>query len=177
MKKLLLFFLLSFFVTSGLSAQENIFDACRSGNLEIVKKLYTIDSKVINQEELSGYSPIVLACYYGHEDIVSFLVTKVSNINAKTSYGSPLMAATVKGYDTIVDILLAHDANPDITDEKGVTAAHYAVLFKNYSIVEKLANANADFTIKNNVNKSAMDYAISLNDEKINKILNLLHKS
>ncbi|MDG1660073.1 MAG: ankyrin repeat domain-containing protein, partial [Winogradskyella sp.] len=56
---------------------------------------------------------------------------------------------------------------------QGVTAAHYAVLFKNYKIVEKLVNAKADFNIKNNVNKSAMDYAISHNDEKLNKILKL----
>jgi ankyrin repeat protein len=81
------------------------------------------------------------------------------------------MAAAVKGYDNIVEILLNHDANPDIADDQGVTAAHYAVLFKNYKIVEKLVNAKADFNIKNNVNKSAMDYAISHNDEKLNKIL------
>ena len=173
MKKLTLYSLFIFFVTHSANAQENIFDACRSGNLETVKKLHSINPKAINDEELSGYSPIVLACYYGHEDIVSFLVKKVLDINNKTSYGSPLMAATVKGYDTIVDLLLAHNANPDITDEKGVTAAHYAVLFKNYSIVEKLIEANADFTIKNNVNKSAIDYAIGHNDEKLNKILNL----
>jgi len=83
------------------------------------------------------------------------------------------MAAAVKGYDNIVEILLNHDANPDITDNQGVTAAHYAVLFKNYKIVEKLVNAKADFNIKNNVNKSAMDYAISHNDEKLNEILKL----
>ena len=43
----------------------------------------------------------------------------------------------------------------------------------NYKIVEKLVNAKADFNIKNNVNKSAIDYAISHNDEKLNKILKL----
>ncbi|GGI57920.1 ankyrin repeat domain-containing protein [Winogradskyella haliclonae] len=173
MKVKLLIFSLWFFTFNALIAQENIFDACRQGNIDTVIKLYNIDDNVVNIQEETGYTPLVLACYYGHEDIVSFLVDKVKNLNDKTSYGSPLMAATVKGYENIVDVLLKNKVNPNITDEQGVTAAHYAVLFKNYVIVEKLVNANADFTIKNNVNKSAMDYAIAHNDEKLNKLLNI----
>ncbi|WP_157662534.1 MULTISPECIES: ankyrin repeat domain-containing protein [unclassified Winogradskyella] len=156
-----------------LIAQQNIFDACRQGDLDAVERLYNIDTNIVNAEEENGYSALVLSCYYGHEDIVSFLVNKVKSLNNKTSYGSPLMAATVKGYDNIVEILLNHNANPNIADDQGVTAAHYAVLFKNYIIVEKLVNAKADFTIKNNVDKSALDYAISHNDEKLNELLKL----
>ena len=166
-------FILFFSCTILLTAQQNIFDACRQGNLDTVEKLYNIDANIVNAEEENGYSALVLSCYYGHEDIVNFLVGKVKSLNNKTSYGSPLMAATVKGYDNIVGILLKHNANPNITDEQGVTAAHYAVLFRNYDIVEKLVKANADFTIKNNVDKSAMDYAIAHNDEKLNKLLNI----
>ena len=173
MKSNLLIFLSLLLLNLVSFAQQNIFDACRQGNLDIVVKLYAIDENSINVEEESGYTPLVLACYYGHEDIVEFLLDKVNTLNDKTSYGSPLMAATVKGYDNIVDLLLAHKVDPNITDEQGVTAAHYAVLFKNYTIVEKLVNANADFTIKNNVNKSALDYAIIYNDDKLNKLLNL----
>ncbi|SHH43395.1 ankyrin repeat domain-containing protein [Winogradskyella jejuensis] len=171
-KKVCLFILFLSCVTL-LTAQQNIFDACRQGDLDTVIKIYTIDENSINIQEETGYTPLVLACYYGHENIVEFLVDKVKSLNDKTSYGSPLMAATVKGYDNIVDILLANKVDPNITDEQGVTAAHYAVLFKNYDIVEKLVNANADFTIKNNVDKSALDYALSHNDEKLNKLLNL----
>lgn len=173
MKSNLLIFLSLLLLNLVSFAQQNIFDACRQGNLDIVVKLYAIDENSINVEEESGYTPLVLACYYGHEDIVEFLLDKVNTLNDKTSYGSPLMAATVKGYDNIVDLLLAHKVDPNITDEQGVTAAHYAVLFKNYTIVEKLVNANADFTIKNNVNKSALDYAIIYNDDKLNKLLDL----
>ena len=173
MHKKLIIFLLLFCSSTTLFAQQNIFDACRNGNLDTVKKLHLINPSIINSEEDNGYSALVLACYYGHEDIVAFLVDKVKDLNNQTSYGSPLMAATVKGYDNSVDILLKNKVNPNITDEQGVTAAHYAVLFKNYIIVEKLVNANADFTIKNNVDKSAMDYALAHNDEKLNKLLNI----
>ncbi|TCK68927.1 ankyrin repeat protein [Winogradskyella wandonensis] len=174
MKKVLLFFIIAILPLTMLSfAQQNIYDACRQGNLDIVKRLYTINPNTINIEDESGYTPLVLSCYYGHEDIVEFLVDKVKTLNDKTSYGSPLMAATVKGYDNIVDVLLENNVDPNITDEQGVTAAHYAVLFKNYSIIEKLVKAKADFSIKNNVNKSPLDYAISHNDEKLNTLLNL----
>ena len=173
MKKTLLFFVLLFLLNLTVFSQQNIFDACRQGNLNVVERLYNLDANSINIQEDNGYSPLVLACYYGHADIVEFLVDKVKSVNDKTSYDSPLMAATVKGYDNIVDILLAHDVNPDMTDDKGVTAAHYAILFKKYGIVEKLVNAKADFSIKDQNNKSALDYAKSYNDEKLNKLLNL----
>lgn len=167
---ILVFFL--FFLQKSQS-QENIFDACREGNIEVVKKLYNLNKNSINALESEGYSPLVLACYYGHEDIVKFLADKVNSLNTETSYGSPLMAATVKGNTNIVSILLANNANPNITDDKGVTAAHYAVLFKNYDIIEQLFRAKADFSIKNNLDKSALDYAIDHKDERINKILQL----
>lgn len=173
MKRLVLAFIFVIVLAVFSFGQQNIFDACRQGDLVTVEKLYTIDSNTVNIEDETGYTPLILACYYGHADIVSFLVGKVKSLNDKTSYGSPLMAATVKGYENIVDILLNNGVNPNITDENGVTAAHYAVLYKNYNIIEKLVEANANFSIKNNVDKSAMDYAISHNDEKLNKILNL----
>ena len=41
------------------------------------------------------------------------------------------------------------------------------------TVVEKLVKVDADFTKKNKNNKSALDYAKSYNDEKLNKLLNL----
>lgn len=173
MKHIVVLFLFTVSISFSTFGQQNIFDACRQGNLDTVEKLYSINANSINIEDETGYTPLVLACYYGHLDIVSFLVDKVKSLNDKTSYGSPLMAATVKGYEDIVEILLENKVNPNLTDKNGSTAAHYAVLFKNYVIVEKLYNANADFTIKNNVNQSALDYANSQEDKKLNKILKL----
>ena len=171
-RKLLTFFTFLCVLTSAI-AQQNIFDAARNGDLDTIKKLYDINPNSVDQENEQGYSPLVLACYHGRENIVAFLADKVKKLNAETSYGSPLMAATYKGYVSIVSLLLNHKVNPNLTDEQGTTAAHYAVLIKNYDIIEQLVKANADFTLKNKSGKSAEDYANTINDEKINMLLNL----
>lgn len=157
----------------SLFAQKNIFDVSRSGTVEEIQTLYKENPNIINSTNEAGYSPLVLACYSGNDSVVTFLVDKVENINGATNYGSPLMAATVKGYIKIANILLKHKANPNITDGKGITAGHYAVMFRKYSIIEMLVEANADFNLKDNNGKSALDYAKNYNDEKINKLLNI----
>ena len=77
-------FLLFFSITTLLIAQQNIFDACRQGDLDVIERLYNINPNIVNAEEDNGYSALVLSCYYGHEDIVNFLVDKVKSLNNKT---------------------------------------------------------------------------------------------
>lgn len=48
-------------------------------------------------------------------------------------------------------ILLEHGANPDVTDSRGNTALHYAVLSENTSIAAKLLAHNANMEAKNKV--------------------------
>ena len=83
------------------------------------------------------------------------------------------MAAVYKGNDHLVTVLLKYNANANKQDLQGETAMHYAVLFKKYDIIKLLKEAKADFTIKNNVEKSALDFAISYKDEKLNELLNV----
>ena len=154
-------------------SQKNVFDISRSGTVEELKVLYNKNPNIINAKSEQGYKPLVLACYNGNKDVVSFLIDKVDNINGVYAYGSPLMAAVIKGYPNIVNVLLDHGVNPNLTDAKGTTAGHYAVMFKNYDIIKQLIKVNTDFNIKNNVGKSAMDFAIDYNDIKLNELFKI----
>lgn len=171
-KKLLLLLVVTLSCTS-LFAQKDIFDISRSGTIEELEQLYKETPEIINTKNEVGYTPLILACYSGNEEAVSFLMNKVDNIDGTSTYGTPLMAAVFKGYIKIVSMLLKQGANPNVADNKGTTAAHYAVLLKNYNIVEQLVRAKANFDLKDNVGKSALDYAKTFNDEKLNKILQL----
>jgi len=168
-----LVFLFLFVFSISLSAQNNVYDICRKGNVEDFIKLYKSDTSIVNRINDDGYTPLTLACYYGNEGIVEFLVDKVESINGTSKYGTPLMAAVVKGNKNITSLLLKNKANPDIKDENGTTAAHYAVMFKNYDIIKLLLEAKANFNLKNLNDKSAVDYAIMFNDDQITKLLKL----
>lgn len=165
--------LLMFILLFNLSAfsQKEVFDVFRTGSIEEVTKLYNEDNCVVNKINEDGYSALTLASYSGNEEIVAFLVDKVETVNGNSKYGSPLMAATVKGNINIVKLLLKHKADVAIADANKITALHYAAMFKSKEIVKLLINAGADANLKDSNGKSALDHAKTLKEEEIIKIL------
>jgi ankyrin repeat protein len=53
----------------------------------------------------------------------------------------------------------------------GMNALLYAVNFKNYEMVSTLVKAGVDINFKDNKNKSALDYAIIMNDDLLIELL------
>ena len=51
-------------------SQTNIYDISRSGDLEALKDIYKHTPELINQTNDKGYSPLVLATYHGHAEVV-----------------------------------------------------------------------------------------------------------
>ncbi len=76
-----IFFLLLLIGYSQVYSQSDIFDASRRGQLTEVISIYSKNPDVINQTNKEGYSPLILACYHGNEEVVKFLIDKVDNIN------------------------------------------------------------------------------------------------
>jgi hypothetical protein len=166
-------YLLIALATSYSFGQNDVFEISRSGTLEEISELYNSNNAIINSNNESGYSPLTIACYNNNEAVVKFLIEKVEDPNVMSMFGTPLMAATFKGLDNIVEVLLLAKVDPDNADSNGTTAAHYAVMAKNYKIINLLLDFEADFYIKNNVGQSAFDMALSLDDEKLNNLLKI----
>lgn len=165
------YFFLLLILNFNLFAQNNIFDACRNGDLTTLKKIYNDNPESINTENKDGYLPLTLACYYGHLEVVDFLAEKVKNINGTSKFGTPLMAAVVKGYAKITEKLLLHKANPNSKDANNTTALHYAIMFKKKDLVKLLLEAGADLSLKDNNGNSPEDYAKMVNNTDINKLI------
>lgn len=152
-------------------AQSDIYDVCRRGRLSEIMALYRKNPDCINKTTKEGYTPLILACYYGNEEAVRFLIDKVDDVNVTSDYGTPLMAATVKGNENIVKMLLDKNADTSIADANGTTALHYAVMLRHYDIIELLIEANANVDLKDKRNQSAMDYALRYDDKKLTSLL------
>ena len=166
-----IYFLLFFISFSFTYSQSNIFDACRKGSVNDIVSIYKNSPNSINQVNESGYTPLILACYHGNEEVVGFLIDKVDDVNGTSDYGTPLMAAVVKGNLSIIEMLLEKEADPNIADVNGTTALHYATLFKQPEIVKLLVKAGAKSDIKDGRGQSALDYAVLNNNEQILKLL------
>ena len=91
---------------------------------------------VLNTKDQRGSTPLVLACYYNNIEVVSYLIQNVDDINGSTKDGSPLMAATVKGYNFIAQLLLDTGADPMIEVTNNTTAFHYAAIFINQEMAQ-----------------------------------------
>ena len=168
--KRIIFLLLILGFTHAFS-QNEIFDASRNGVVSDVISIYTKYPNSINLTSEEGYTPLILACYHGNEEVVEYLVKKVEDVNQSSPYGSALMAAVVKGNTKIVELLLNSNADANIADENGTTAMHYAVMFRNYEAVKLLIKANADVKLKDNRGQCALDYAVNYNDKKLTNLL------
>lgn len=160
-------FFLVFFI--NLNAQETIdvFEIARKGTADDAKVALSKNANAFNTLNAEGYSPLILACYRGNNEVAKLLIETGSDINGSSKMGTPLMASIVKGNTEIAKILIEKKANIHATDANETTALIYATNFKNYEIVSLLIKAGADYTKKDNRGNSALDYAILLDDDKL----------
>ena len=157
---------------STLKAQESsIFDIARSGSLNELKSLIKKDLNIINKISKEGYSALTLACYYSNNEIANYLIKHVKDINSKSSYGTPLMAATIKKNSYLTKLLLENNADPNLSDKNNSTALHYSVIFNQEKIIELLMKYKANPDIKDNRGNTAQDYAKIIGNNKIIQLL------
>lgn len=162
------FLLISFFSYS----QKSIFDVARSGSIEDVKLLMSINSDTINSVNSNGYLPLTLACYRGNDDVAIYLASHVKHIDGTSEYGTPLMAAVYKNKPIIVEHLLKLKANANFADANGTTPLHYAIILRSEPIIKLLMEANADVNFKDNRGNTAKDYAAMTQNETIIQLIN-----
>ncbi|MFY0629365.1 MAG: ankyrin repeat domain-containing protein [Flavobacteriaceae bacterium] len=170
----LIIFTFCFFITSltVIKAQENsIFDIARDGTLEQLKSAVKENPNIINKVSDKGYAPLTLACYYGNNEVAKYLIKHVKDLNSKSGYGTPLMAATVKNNKELVKLLLENKANPNAVDQNGSTALHFSAIFSYEEIIKLLVVAKADGSLKDNRGKTALDYAKITGNQKITQLL------
>lgn len=84
--------------------------------------------KDLNFCQEDGWSPLIAACTYNNEEIVTILLKNDSiDVNAASQYGTtPLMLAAANGNANLVRILLDRGADPKVSGVGGYTALKLA---------------------------------------------------
>ncbi len=162
-----------FFVISDAQGQSttSVFDIARKGSLTEIEELFKLNARAINEVNANGFTPLILACYSGNNNVAQFLIRKGCDINYKSPMGNALMAAVVRGNLEMVTYLLTQKANIDETDDNGVTALMFAIQFTNVELVQLLLKNKADKTIVDKNGKTAFEYAVSSGNEEIINLL------
>lgn len=173
MKRLILT-MVFFLSLSSISAQEkakSVFDIARSGTITELKDLMKQNPDIINTNNESGFSPLILACYRGNTEVADFLIDHVKNLDYKSSEGTALAGLSMHYNRNLAEHLLKKNANPNIADATGTTPLFWAVKSGNKDFVELLLTYRADKTIKDSMGMTPFEYALKTENKEIINLL------
>ena len=139
--------------------EEELFDAIRNQYSYtvrgILKTHISPDCKNYN-----GWTPLMLAAYYGEIKTVEFVLQAGADINAQDQKEwTAIMFAARHGKGYALDKLLQAGANPNLQNDKGWTALMMAARYGYYHTVSNLIDAGADRSLKNKDGQTAEDLA------------------
>lgn len=153
--------------------QSDIFEIARSGTLIELISLTKINNDTINSTNKRGDSPLVLATYYGNNEVALYLAEHAKDINVQSKNGTPLIAAIYTDNKILAEGLLKHGADIEGKDSAGKTAIMYALIAKDIELINLLLFHKANTNVKDKNNYAVIDYAKQTgNEEIINLIRN-----
>ncbi len=110
-------------------AQLTIFDAAAVGRLDVVKQEVENWAESINEFGIDGFSPLQLACFFGHEEISLWLIDQGADVNAVAQNAfhiQPIHAAATTGNLKVLTSLLQHGADANAKQQNDFTPLHTA---------------------------------------------------
>jgi ankyrin repeat protein len=150
-------------------AKLNLFEACAIGKVERVKSILKRKPKLLNEFAPDGFQPLGLAAFFGHVEVVRFLLESGAEVNTPSRNGlkvTPLNSAAAGRHYEIAMLLLERDANPNIRQEGDFVPLHSAAMNGQIEMVKLLLQYGADKDLKSLDDKTARDYALE-NGHKI----------
>lgn len=137
-----------------------ILEAPKTGNLNKVKLLIE-NGADIETVDFLGYTPLIVACFFGKMNIVKYLVEHGANMEAKTlGFSSTcLLTACKMGYIDIVKYLIDHGANINALDKNNDSCLILACEIGYTNIVEYLLDLDINIFATNKNNQTAYSIA------------------
>ena len=174
-------------------------NAAKDGDIDKVKELIAKDTDV-NEEDSASNTPLILATYFGHTDVVKtllenganltnpelvwitaqkghkeimeLLISNGANINAKSSEDkSPLLMAIEWKHIEIAELLIDRGADLKFRNKKGTTLLQFATFYDNKDMVEMLLSKGVNINDENSNKKTALNTAVEFGHREIAELL------
>jgi uncharacterized protein len=170
--------LASFLVERG--AHLDIFEACAVGKLERVRQLVDAQPGLVNAMAKDGFQPLGLAAFFGHTDVVHFLLERGAEVNSASDNGlrvMPLHSAAANRNLEIARLLLEHGAIVNARQADDFTPLHAAAQNGQVEMVRLFLGYGADVWAESRKEKTVLDFALeSKNEDVIRLIQSCLEK-
>lgn len=135
-------------------------------SIDVAKLLINSPSIDLERPNLAGETPLMMASYLGLFDIVKYLVEHRS-VEINHPGWCALHYAATNGHELIVKYLLDKGAYVDPESPNGTTALMMAARGGHINIVKFLLDRGADISIHNQLNMTAIDFAVDNNQSEI----------
>jgi len=129
--------------------------------VQVLVELGQVNVNVTSSKDLDACTPLQEAAFYGHEDIVKYLLDQDDmDMDKRNAQGrTALHRAVYKNHFNIVQILVKSGADINLLDNNRRTALHWASFFGHLQIAELLVDNGAILEVKDKVNYAAEDIA------------------
>ncbi|KAJ1349872.1 hypothetical protein KIN20_005533 [Parelaphostrongylus tenuis] len=122
-----------------------LLNAAHKGHAEVTKILLE-NGAAVDLPDLMGWSPLMWAVYKCHPEVVDLLLQYGAHVNLIDEEDglTPLIVAAGRGFTSIVERLIAADAQVNACDKFSSTALIWAARKGHLPIVQMLLNAGAE---------------------------------
>ncbi|MFQ5950886.1 MAG: ankyrin repeat domain-containing protein [Candidatus Geothermarchaeales archaeon] len=152
------------------SPELDIFEASVVGKPERVTELIKRDPNLVDSYSPDGFTPLGLAAFSGHKEIVEILLSKGARVNPpirnEMSY-TPLTGAVAHGHRGITEILLAKGADVNHRYSHGLTPLGEAAHIGDSEIVKVLLINGADVNPKMDDGRTPLALALEESHSKV----------
>ena len=151
-----------------------LFEACAVGKFDAATLLIFQNPASINEFSEDGFTPLGLACYFGHEELARFLVLKGAEVNLASKNGFnvfPIHSAVVANNFNITKMLLDAGAYPNVCQKAGLAPLHTAAQLGNIELIILLLEHGAEVSLRMEGGKLPADLAAEKGFNEIAEIL------
>jgi len=151
-----------------------LFEACAVGKYDAASMLIFQNPDGINQFSEDGFTPLGLACYFGHEELAKFLILKGADVNLASKNGFnvfPIHSAVAANNINITKMLLDAGAYPNVCQKAGLAPLHTAAQLGNIELIILLLEHGAEVGLRMEGGKLPADLAAEKGFNEIAEIL------
>lgn len=152
-----------------------VYEAAATGKLVHIISNLARKPELVNAYSDDGFQPLGLAAYFGHKEVVNYLIKAGAAVNSRSKNDlevTPLQSAVAGGHLEVVRSLLDAGASPNVQDRGGYTPLHVAAQNGEVEIVHSLLFGGADMEARSKKKELPLDVALKAGHEEVANLLN-----
>jgi len=124
---------------------QDIFSAAAKGEITQIKLLLKAQPELVNEKDGRGGTPLHIAAYRGHNEIIDLLISKGADVNQKDNYGYTPLHLAVLGRKTVsAELLLSKGAHANSKGRNGEILLIAAARIGDMEMIKLLIENSAD---------------------------------